>query len=290
MGVGGKAENAVSTLSILEPFRRVFLRIPFLYQRISSTTPITALISTKASHTSMTAVNLDGTLDWMVTGKALLAWTGQTLSITPSMNRNISLAHWGSSQVTGRGIVALAGQGSISQVVLQAGESYVVHPSNVAAYSMNTNPPLPYRLKSSSLRFQIPEIGASKLLPDTRFIRAMRDSRTWQTFVTMIFKVRTWARATIWGDRLFLHFRGPTTILLQTRAARIRDVLTSEDVNEIADMQPAVTLSQEGGQKDPAESPKAGFPVVIKAPRMSTASIGNDGKVTFESTGELKKT
>lgn len=90
--------------------------------------------------------------------------------------------------------------------------------------------------------------------------------------------------------QLFLHFRGPTTILLQTRAARIRDVLTSEDVNEIADMQPAVTLSQEGGQKDPAESPKAGFPVVIKAPRMSTASIGNDGKVTFESTGELKKT
>lgn len=37
----------------------------------------------------MTTVNLDGTLDWMITGKALLAWTGQTLSITPSMNRNL---------------------------------------------------------------------------------------------------------------------------------------------------------------------------------------------------------
>ena len=37
----------------------------------------------------MTTVNLDGTLDWMITGKALLAWTGQTLSVTPVMNRNM---------------------------------------------------------------------------------------------------------------------------------------------------------------------------------------------------------
>ena len=37
----------------------------------------------------MTTVNLDGTLDWMITGKALLAWTGQTLSITPMMNRKM---------------------------------------------------------------------------------------------------------------------------------------------------------------------------------------------------------
>lgn len=37
----------------------------------------------------MTTVNLDGTLDWMVVGKALLAWTGQTLSITPSVNRSM---------------------------------------------------------------------------------------------------------------------------------------------------------------------------------------------------------
>lgn len=225
----------------------------------------------------------------MITGKALLAWTGQTLSITPSMNRNLSLAQWGSSQVTGRGLLALAGQGSISQVVLQAGESYVVHPSNVAAYSMNANPPLPYRLKSSSLRFQIPEIGVSKLLPETRFIRAMRDSWTWQTLTTIIFNVRTWTRATIWGDRLFLQFYGPTTILLQTRASRTRDVLTSENVNEIADtqpgvLQPVVTLPGEQIQTD-AGDPKAGFPVAIKAPRMSTASIGTDGKVTFEPIG-----
>lgn len=83
------------------------------------------------------------------------------------------------------------------------------------------------------------------------------------------------------GHQLFLQFYGPTTILLQTRASRIRDVLTSENVKEVADMQPALNLSQE---RSPADSgvPQAGSPVTIKAPRMSTASIGTDGKVTFE--------
>lgn len=281
VGVGGKPENAVSTLSILGPFRRALLRIPFLYQRISATTPITALISTKASHTSITTVYLDGTVDWMVTGKALLAWAGPTLSITPTINRDLSLAHWGNSQVTGRGHLAIAGQGSISQLVLQAGELYVVHPSNVAAYSMNASPPLPYRLKSSSLRFQIPDMGVSKLLPDTRFIRAMRDSQTWRTITALFFSIRTWARATIFGDRLLLQFYGPTTILLQTRASRLRDVLISEDVNEIADTQPGVTLPGERSQAN-STAPKADSPLAIKAPRMSTASIGTGGKVTFE--------
>lgn len=86
--------------------------------------------------------------------------------------------------------------------------------------------------------------------------------------------------------QLFLQFHGPTTILLQTRAARIRDVLTPENVNEIADAQP--TLPHEGGQIDPPDKPKASFPVSIKAPRMRTASIGNNGKVTFEPIGELE--
>ena len=83
------------------------------------------------------------------------------------------------------------------------------------------------------------------------------------------------------GHQLFLQFYGPTTILLQTRASRIRDVLTSENVKEVADMQPAWNLSQERSLVD-SGVPQAGSPVTIKAPRMSTASIGTDGKVTFE--------
>ena len=77
--------------------------------------------------------------------------------------------------------------------------------------------------------------------------------------------------------------------MLQTRAARISDVLTSQDVNEFADaqsgvVQPVVTLSQEKPM-DAASHEKATVPVTVKAPKMSTASIGSDGKVTFEPVG-----
>nr|POE65357.1 altered inheritance of mitochondria protein 24, mitochondrial [Quercus suber] len=79
--------QAVSTLSILEPFRRAVAGIPFLYQRVISTTPFTALISAKSPITSLVVVHLDGRLDWMIAQRrALLAWTGHTLSLSPRLN------------------------------------------------------------------------------------------------------------------------------------------------------------------------------------------------------------
>lgn len=39
-----------------------------------------------------------------------------------------SLEHIGRSEVTGRGLLAIVGRGSVYQVVLQAEESYVIHP------------------------------------------------------------------------------------------------------------------------------------------------------------------
>ena len=66
-------------------------------------------------------------------------------------------------------------------------------------------------------------------------------------------------------------------------------MLTSRDVDEIADaqpgvVQPIVTLSREK-PADTAGQAKKAIPVTIKAPKMSTASIGSDGKVTFEPIG-----
>ncbi|MCJ1376035.1 Altered inheritance of mitochondria protein 24, mitochondrial [Loxospora ochrophaea] len=309
VGVSGKAENvgrvsskdtkhfnniatqAVSTLSLLEPFRRAVLGIPFLYQKISSTTPITALISSKSSITSFAVVHLDGTLDWMVSNRqSLLAWTGHTLSISPTINRRMSLAYWGNSQITGRGLLALTGKGQIYQVSVKAGEEYVAHPSNVIAYTITQTPPLPYRLKSSSFRLQIPSETLSRLLPDTRFFKVMRQSDTWKALTRVLFNLRTWSRRTIWGDRLFLHFRGPTTILLQTRASRLSDVLTSRDVNEIADtpageVQAAVTLASKSSSTASITSPST----ASSAPnRLNFASIGQDGKVEFQETDSFR--
>lgn len=226
-------------------------------------------------------LHLDGTTDWMVTQRnALLAWTGHTLSISPTVNRAMALAHWGNSHVTGRGLVALAGTGQIYQITLSPGEEYVASPGNVLAYTITPHPPLPYRLKSSALRFQIPNLGLSYLIPDTKFFRVMRETNTWRAITNIMFNLRTAARRTIWGDRLFLQFHGPTTILLSSRAARVSDVLTSRDVNEIADspagaVQSAVTLSSTPKEVE-TPKPAADVPTGFKM-----ASVGSDGKVKF---------
>ena len=39
-----------------------------------------------------------------------------------------TLAHWGNTEITGRGLLALAGQGSIFKVRLEDEETYIVHP------------------------------------------------------------------------------------------------------------------------------------------------------------------
>lgn len=286
MGVSGKVENAVSTLSVLEPFRRAALGIPFLYQRISSTSPITALVSTRSQITSFAVVHLDGRQDWMVAQRqALLAWTGHALSVKPKINTKLSLAHWGSSQVTGRGLMALVGKGQIYQVELKNGESYVVHPSNVVAYLVAQNPPLPYRFKSTSLRLQIPSTNLGSFIPNTKFFRIMSETATWKTITKIFFSLRTWARRSIWGDRLFLQFHGPTTILLQSRGSRISDVLTTRDVNEIADspagvVQSSVNLNsrKETGDQSSAPARPPGTP----GPRIRYANVGPDGKVEIK--------
>jgi uncharacterized protein (AIM24 family) len=188
--------------------------------------------------------------------KSLLAWTGSSLTVRPRVNSQLSIANWGNTYLTGRGLVALSGQGQIYQISLKPSEEFVVHPSNVVAYTITPSSPQPYRLKSSSLKLQVPALGFSgyvtQFLPETKFFKVMRESNFWKTVASILFKIRTWSRRTIWGDRLFLKFNGPTTILLQSRASRVSDVLTKNEVNEIADVEPgtvkdAVKLLEKNG-------------------------------------------
>ncbi|KAA8566084.1 hypothetical protein MFRU_039g00300 [Monilinia fructicola] len=283
VGVSGKSENAQSTLSILEPFRRAPLGIPFLYQKISSTSPIKALVSTKSPITSMEVLHLDGREDWMITQRnALLAWTGHRLSVSPTLNRSMSVAHWGNTQITGRGLVALAGTGRIYEISLKEGEEFVAHPGNVVAYTINQHPPLPYRLKSSILKLQVPSLGFSKLLPDIKFFRVMQQTDSWNFVKRIAFTLRTAMRRTIWGDRLFLQFRGPTTLLLSTRATRISDVLTNRDINEIADAPPGAVTEAIELAKEPKAASKVTKQITDVPTGFHYAEVNKDGKVKFE--------
>jgi len=87
VSVSGNPENAISSLSPLSPLQRLPLGIPFLYQRISSTTPVDLLVATKGPHTSFAVVHLDGRVDWQVAQRnGVVAWTGHTLGVTASLN------------------------------------------------------------------------------------------------------------------------------------------------------------------------------------------------------------
>ncbi|CAI6335013.1 unnamed protein product [Periconia digitata] len=289
VGLSGKPDNVLSTLSFLEPFRRAPVGIPFLYQQVSSTSPVTALISTKSPVTSIVTVHLDGRQDWIVAQRqALLAWTGQTLSLKPQYNVKLGLANWGNTYVTGRGLLALAGNGQIYQVHLKPGESYVAHPSNVVAYTTSSSPPQPFRFRSSILSFQVPDLGFGSLLQNVKFFRVMSETATWRTLASISHTLSLWLRRSLWGDRLFLRFEGPSTMLIQSRASRLSDTLTLRDVNEIADTPPgavedAVTRKIKEDIKGLSQSAPA-------TPIASTGSEGakvqyatvNQGKAQFE--------
>lgn len=267
--------------------------MPFLYQRISSTTPITALIATKSPNTSFSVLHLDGTTDWIVGQRnALLAWTGHTLVPSPRIQHGLSVAHWGNTHLTGRGLAALSAPGQIHELTLADGEEIVLHPSHVVAYSVTRNLPLPFRFRSTKLSIQVPAVPASltaaagRLVPErvTRFWNAMRDTGTYKALARLLFGLRTATRRTIWGDRLFLQFKGPMTVLMSTRGVRVRDALSREDVNEIADSEAGVV---------PAAVQLATKPKVVEESRpeakvaIHVATVGKDGKVSFEDRKDL---
>lgn len=293
--------QAQSTLSLLSPFRHAALGMPFLYQRISSTSPITALISTKSPNTTFSILHLDGTTDWQIAQRnALLAWTGHTLTITPRIQRGLAPAHWGNHHLTGRGLAALAAPGQIYEVNLADGEELVVHPSHVVAYSVDKNAPVPFRFKSFVFRLAVPSLPSS-LVPNrlAKFWQDAKETAVYNFLSKVLFNLRTSARRSIFGDRLFLQFQGPTTILMSSRGARISDVLTREDINEIADAEAGVvSKAVDGAAKSKkledgsgvVSQPDASIsangpekPVVI-----NVTKAGKDGKAQFEDTKDVK--
>lgn len=275
--------------------------MPFLYQRISSTSPITALIATKSPNTTFSILHLDGTTDWQIAQRnALLAWTGHTLSITPRIQRGLAPAHWGNHHLTGRGLAALSAPGQIYEVKLADGEELVVHPSHVVAYSVDRNAPVPFRFKSSMLRLTVPRVPES-LVPKglSKFWKDTKETGAYKFLAKLLFSLRTTARRSIFGDRLFLQFQGPTTILMSSRGARISDVLTREDVNEIADTEAGlVSRTVEGAAKPKqlGESPapsRAGDTTAASATEkpvaVHEAVVGRDGKVSIETAKDKKE-
>lgn len=76
-----------------------------------------------------------------------------------------------------------------------------------------------------------------------------------------------------------MKFRGPTTILIQSRAAQIRDVLTKQEVDDMSRLQPGGLDSL--NQPAPIEQSDKVFR--IEAPTtLKVAQVQKGGRVSFE--------
>lgn len=100
--------------------------------------------------------------------------------------------------------------------------------------------------------------------------------------------------------QLFLQFDGPATLLVQSRGARVRDIMSDRDVNEIADTPAGATynaLNKLTGTTDQRDYQRAAEDAVSEAPVPSrtveeltqelkgvsqTIATIRDGRVEFE--------
>jgi hypothetical protein len=139
------------------------------------------------------------------------------------------------------------------------------------------------------LRLQVPSLTG--WIPETNFMKAMRETDTYKFLARLIYSLRTTTRRTIWGDRLFLQFKGPTTLLLSSRGVRVADSLTADQVNEIADapagVLPRAVEKVAAGDSQPTVPTEATTEQAASA--IHVAAVRRDGKVTFEDTKDLKE-
>ncbi|CCU77051.1 mitochondrial protein Fmp26 [Blumeria hordei DH14] len=209
--------------------------MPFLHHRISSTTNTTVLISTKSPINSFAVLNLNGTVDWVIAQRnALLAWTGHSLSLSARVGRGFGFARWGNTKVTGRGLIAMTGSGTIFQVRLQVGEKFVVNPSNVVAYTLTQQLPEPYRFPS--VRYDLKQPWMSRLADLMVKFGPTRDllkTGLWHRATQLFNTILKWSRQAVFGNELFMKFSGPATILISSRTAQLSDRRSLKDARPV---------------------------------------------------------
>lgn len=81
--------------------------------------------------------------------------------------------------------------------------------------------------------------------------------------------------------QLFLQFHGPTTVLLQSRSSNLSESFSKEEIDQVVKLKPIA--AQEAGKRPLSGTEEERVLLQEKkVPRMSVASIGNDGKMKIE--------
>lgn len=279
LGLNGPTATTTSTLSLLSPLSRAPFGIPFLYRKLTSTAPLTALISTNTPNTTFCVLSLDGTADWALTQPtALLAWSGHSIVVR-------------AREITGRGLVALAGRGQVYQVALKEGEEFAVRQESLLAYSAAGRRPVAERLGWAGWALQVPAWvrdpwSVRERVAGLEWVKAVTGSSVW----AWLRRMRWTAKTAVYGDRQFLRFVGPATVLLQSRTGgRLRDLVSREEMRECAEGEMRLPVAS---RKTVVETVKQAEKAVEKEAVQTPARVSHsgtlkkvtvrDGKVEFE--------
>lgn len=203
--------------------------LPVLYQKITSTMPITMILGVKPSsknHPSYYAtIPVSPDYNWIISQrKALLGWTGG-LNVEPYSKLRL----WGNIEVStssNQGQVALVGEGNIFQVEVEKNQSILINPSNVIAYT---------RMKDDRQRtfVKIPHTNVFNLfeLPWLKKYTSDMNIPTWLKKIQSL--IQSLTTKLLWRDDIVLKVKGPRTLLIQTNGTHLNEVFEKTELNDI---------------------------------------------------------
>lgn len=273
--------NLVSTLSVASgPLRRLLsLRLPLLYQKLLSTVPLSVTLNTVLPNSSIAIVSLDGRIDWVANTKG----SAELLAYSPLQASSLSVtSHRHGSVITGRGIVALTGTSpNIFKVALAQGESFLVARSALLAYSLDdpkTRHPEPERIAAV-----LESEEKTPAQPSTASFISQAAIRlsSWGTSLVNLLRSDTTP---------FVRMHGPSTLLLQSSSStplfpeNTGSVLSSLLPGSQRSLESEIAAQLIAKHVEQTTTSRGSHPKDY----LKIATIGPEGKVTFESTSSFK--
>lgn len=229
IAANGSAEDLTSKLQF-ESVSSLAKKLPVLYQKVSSTSPLSILLGCKPTdgfHTPYySVVPVSSGYNWVVTQrKALLGWTGADTTVNTVSNFKL----WGNIEVQGsNGQAVLVGEGSLYQIEVPQDKTVLVNPSNVIAYTVTAD-------QSERRSFvRMPHTNLSAL--DLPLLRNYELPPSIKKFTEW---VSAWATRLFWRDDIALRVSGPRTILVQTHATPINKVFDKQELRDLITDQPS---------------------------------------------------
>lgn len=273
-------DSIISTLYLNKVLSRLWaFQRPLGYQKIMSSTPVSSLISSAGS---LAVLSMDGTIDWIVANPTSLhTFCGDQLRTEaknrPWIKRRSNAPDFAHTFLSGRGTVALSGNGQLFKVSLEQDESFLALKDNLVAYSVDSN-----NKNSQAAKYhKIPNTLQQQTdqLPPTNFLDRLKSA--YKYINTLVHS----------ESSKFVRIHGPTTLLLQSSLPSYTPNLlpnTNLNANPL-ESQVSKTAQQiiddENTQKD--KKIMAGMPGNPED-HLKVATIKN-GKVELESTKDFSQ-